>query len=114
VHASAEEFERAILNLLRNAVEAQEQAAEGGRIRIVLQSAARDELVLTIEDAGPGLPEGVVAALHGSGPEALPEPGLGLAISWGIVLSAGGGLRALHDGEHGACLEIRLPVAHRA
>jgi hypothetical protein len=113
VDIPADEFVCATRNLVHNAREAQEQAADGGRIRILLRATASAELALTIEDAGPGLPEEAVAALEAGDPQHLPGPGLGLAISWGIALGANGALRLLHSCEQGSCLEIRLPIASR-
>ena len=114
VDMSGEEFVRACRNLLQNAREAQEHATESGRIRVQLHAIAGETLVLTIEDAGPGMPQGAVSALEACNPDALPGPGLGLAISWGIAQGAGGALRVLRSCEHGSCLEIRLPITCRS
>lgn len=104
------EFVRAVRNLVSNAREAMDSRQEGGRILVSLRSSHGAQLVLAVEDSGPGLPRDVCAALNGRGPEELPGPGLGLAVSWGIALSAGGRLRVVDSSESGTRIEITLPL----
>jgi C4-dicarboxylate-specific signal transduction histidine kinase len=99
-----------IRNLVSNARAALEHVPEGGRICVSLRKNQDGTLLLAVEDSGPGLPEEVREALRASGPEALPGPGLGLAISWSIALGAGGALRAAALATEGARIEIELPV----
>jgi len=84
-----ERLTRALLNLVRNAVEAMGQ--EGGRVTV---GARRDgaELSLFVEDTGPGIPEAVQARLFQSFVTANKEggTGLGLAIVKRIVEQHGG------------------------
>lgn len=108
---SPAEFGRAVGNLLANAREALEHTQEGGRIRVQLHARGPGELVLEIEDSGPGLPRPVLEALTHGHPEDLPGPGLGLAVSWGIVQSAGGELSCCTGTPHGTRFELRFPVA---
>ena len=107
---SPDDFGLAVRNLVSNAREALEHLPEGGRIRISLQRAPAGVL-LAVEDTGPGLPEEVLEALRLRGPEALPGPGLGLALSWSIALGAGGALRASEPCPQGARIELRLPLS---
>jgi signal transduction histidine kinase len=107
---SADDFGLAVRNLVSNAREALEHVPEGGCIRVTLRRAAAGMLLLAVEDTGPGLPEAVLEALRARGPEALPGPGLGLALSWSIVLGAGGALRACEPGPQGARIELQLPL----
>ncbi len=108
------EFVRAVRNLVSNAREALEPRHEGGRILVSLQRAPDSHLQLSIEDSGPGLPHEILAALQQHGPEDLPGPGLGLAVSWGIALSIGGRLRVAQSSERGTRLEISLPLSTRS
>jgi signal transduction histidine kinase len=108
----ADDFGHAVRNLVSNAREALEHLPEGGRIRVSLRRAAPGMLLLAVEDTGPGLPEAVLEALRAHGPEALPGPGLGLALSWSIALGAGGALRASEPCPQGARVELELPLRH--
>jgi len=104
------EFVRAIQNLVSNAREAMESRQEGGELQVSLRRNRESQLVLAVEDSGPGLPCEVWSALNGHGPEDLPGPGLGLAVSWGIALSAGGSLRVADSSERGTRIEFWLPL----
>jgi two-component sensor histidine kinase len=104
------EFVRAVRNLVSNARDAMDSRQEGGQVELSLRQTTESQLVLAVEDTGPGLPKEVRDALLGRGPEELPGPGLGLAVSWGIALSAGGGMRVAQSSERGTRIEISLPV----
>jgi two-component system, NtrC family, C4-dicarboxylate transport sensor histidine kinase DctB len=103
--------EQVLINLLRNALDAVEQAPQR-RVDIVLERNG-GEGILRIRDTGPGIPEQV--ALH------LFEPffttkgagqglGLGLAISSSIVQAMNGQLSAHNHDEGGAEFVVRLPL----
>ena len=96
----------ALLNLVRNAVEA---VGEGGEVRLAI-SPSRSGLTLTIEDDGPGLSEEARRRLF--------EPfyttkafgsGLGLATSRKLVETLGGQLRLLPRQPRGTRAEVVLP-----
>jgi len=106
----APEFVRAVHNLVSNAREAMDSRLEGGRILVSLRRTLGSQLLLAVQDTGPGLPREVSAALHGRGPEELPGPGLGLAVSWGIALSAGGRMRVVESCDSGTRIEFSLPL----
>jgi signal transduction histidine kinase len=109
---SPPEFVRAVRNLVSNAREALEHTQEGGRIRVSLRQRHDAQLILAVEDTGPGVPEDVLYALRARGPEELPGPGLGLAVSWGIALSVGGRLRVAESSGSGTRIELLLPSAY--
>jgi signal transduction histidine kinase len=111
VRLAGPEFVRAVLNLVSNARDALEHTQQGGRIRVTLQRALDSRLVLAVEDTGPGLPAEVREALAGAGPECLGGPGLGLAVSWGIALSAGGTLHVADSGASGTSICLELPLS---
>jgi two-component system, NtrC family, sensor kinase len=112
VHGVKDQIQQVVFNLLLNAMDAMETANDRN---IWLESNQDgDELVLTIEDSGPGGPEEMREHLF--------EPfnsskkngtGLGLTVSYGVIEAHGGSLQ-LVSGKHGdgACFEIRLPIAH--
>jgi signal transduction histidine kinase len=100
-------IERVFLNLISNAIEAM---PDGGRIEIAAERNGHDVLVL-IDDTGPGIPEAVRARLFEpfvtSGKNGL---GLGLALSRQAVLDHGGDLWVDDDGRlGGAHFRLRLP-----
>jgi signal transduction histidine kinase len=98
---------RAIFNLSRNAVEA--MGASGGGLTI---EARRDggDLLITVSDTGPGIPEEIADRLFQSFVTAGKEggTGLGLAIVKKIVDEHEGSVSASSTNE-GACFELRLP-----
>jgi two-component system C4-dicarboxylate transport sensor histidine kinase DctB len=103
-------LQQVVLNLISNAVDAMEGAAEK-RIEIVVQDSA-GEARIVLRDTGPGL----------AAPEKIFEPfyttkstgngdgmGLGLSISYGIVQSFGGAIKGENHPEGGAVFTVTLP-----
>ena len=100
-------MERVFQNLLSNAIEAMPQ---GGSVKVRADRHA-DEIVVSVEDDGPGIPASIVSQLF--------EPfvtagkkngvGLGLALSRETVVSHGGDLWS-DNKEDGARLVMRLPL----
>lgn len=111
----AGELRQAVHNLIVNAREAQEFSAERGWIRVEAStSEGPRQLVVAVEDEGPGLPQHVQSALSAHEPDALPGNGLGLAISAGIALGAGGDLRPGRSSRGGARLALHIPLTRPA
>lgn len=103
-------LEQALLNLIRNALEAVDTTA-APRVRLSV-AASGQEIVWRVEDNGPGLSDEVQARLF--------EPfrttkafgtGLGLPITRKLVESLGGKLTIGNRPEGGVAAEIRLPRA---
>jgi signal transduction histidine kinase len=125
-----EDFTRVMLNLVRNASDAM---PEGGRLRItaqygegfsflepgVLPDSSPRTTILTIEDSGPGIPDGIREQIFLPGfttrqaapvwPE-LPHRGLGLSIVQELIEAAGGTVRACSSSGRGARFELELPI----
>ncbi len=104
----AEKMKQVLINLVRNAIEAM---PAGGQV--TFKVALRGDLaVLTVEDTGPGLPEGLdlfqlfVTTKPGG-------TGLGLAIVRQIIVQHGGAISARNLPEGGAAFEITLPLASK-
>lgn len=116
----ADALRQVLLNLLRNAVEALEEASAAGAkqaaptIAVELREGADGMIELLVGDSGPGVPAGQAASIF--------EPfnsgkaqgtGLGLAISRKLVVSAGGTLELAPKGKGlplpGATFVARLP-----
>lgn len=107
VDCDPQQIEQVLLNLIRNAMQAQ---PDGGRV--VLHAAADEaEAVITVEDEGPGIPLSererfflpfVTTRAEGSG--------LGLAIARQIAEAHGGSLTAMGSDLGGAAFVLRLPM----
>jgi PAS domain S-box-containing protein len=106
VVADERQLRDALANLARNALEAM---PAGGRL---LLTAVRDgsDVVLAVEDTGPGLKRDVVARLFE--PLVTSKPlglGLGLTLARALVENQGGVLRAGTARGQGARFEVRIP-----
>lgn len=109
-HADAELLEQALINLLKNAIE-----AVRGRDGAAVRFGARledNQLALVVEDNGPGLPDG--------DPETVFVPffstkqggsGVGLTLARQIALAHGGRLEARPRADGGAVFRLLLPYA---
>jgi signal transduction histidine kinase len=108
--ADAGQIRRALVNLIRNGLDA---AGDAGHVRV--SAAAHDSTaVLTVSDDGPGLtPEqkerlftpGFTTKTHGSG--------LGLTIVERIVLEHGGAIDVRSAAAGGTDVTIRLPISRK-
>ena len=133
VRLTGEDLTRVLVNLVKNAAEAM---PAGGRIHIGLSESSPSapegsdaQLILRIEDNGPGIPEDSLRKIftsgytthekgHGSdgsenGVWPVSHRGLGLAIARSIVETAGGRISVQNREPGGARFEIQLPV-HQA
>jgi signal transduction histidine kinase len=131
VRITAEDLTRALVNLVKNAVEAM---PDGGELRISLrENAERRRVTLSVEDSGPGiLPEALelIFAAGYSSPLArissqtiiqtrsqaamAPHRGLGLSITRSIVEAAGGRIFAENRAQGGARIVMELPAGEKA
>jgi two-component system, OmpR family, sensor histidine kinase ChvG len=110
------QLERVIGNLLDNAISF---SPSGGIVRI---AATRDgdDVVVMVDDEGPGIPEGaretIFERFHSDRPESEAfgqHSGLGLSIARTIINGHGGTIKAARptEGVAGARLIVRLPGA---
>ncbi|MCP5197138.1 MAG: HAMP domain-containing protein [Gammaproteobacteria bacterium] len=115
VKAHAELLHRAFENVIRNALK-YTRAGTAIEVHVEMRE-AHDVLVVTVADAGPGIPEGELQAVF--------EPffrsetrfakagfGLGLAIAHRAITAHGGSIRALNRDTGGLCVEIVLPTLY--
>lgn len=111
------QLEQVILNLINNAEHAltdtDDAAATRGNIQIRTDHDETD-VIIDVEDDGPGIPEHVRAHIwdpfwttkdEGEG------TGLGLAVVHGIIADHGGSITLENTPGSGACFVIRLPIA---
>ena len=106
---------RALLNLVRNAVQAMAAGTQaGGRVLIRL-SREDDYWLIDVDDNGPGIPEPMRASIFD--PYVTTKStgtGLGLAIAKKIVIEHGGTILASTNNWGGARLRMTIPVAATA
>lgn len=108
-----DQLEQVLVNLLRNAVD---HTAGGGRIEILCR-AEPGEVVLSVADDGPGIPEQDLQRIFDRfyrapgqrRQSATGGSGLGLAITRRLVEIHGGTISAANRKPHGAVFTIRLP-----
>jgi len=108
VHVDAAQVQRALLHLLRNALQAM---PEGGTLTIDARSEARF-VVISLADTGVGIPkevrERLFEPLVTTHPGAL---GLGLMTARVLIENQGGRLTCVQSDRSGTCFEAHLPVA---
>ena len=112
ISADSDRLGRAVTNLIENAVQAIESAAEGGPRRIVIATRLGEHIEIAVTDTGPGIPADVLPQIF--------EPlfstrsfgaGLGLAIVSQIVAQHGGTVAAESAPGEGTTVRLRLPRA---
>ncbi|EGF33854.1 Transporter [Oxalobacteraceae bacterium IMCC9480] len=111
ITGDAVRLEQVLINLLRNALDAVEEAPQ----RHVALSVARegDHALICVRDSGPGIPDDVAAQLFAPFFTTKPSGkglGLGLAISSSIVQAMRGQLSAHNLPGGGAEFQLRLPL----
>ena len=115
VFASRERLSQVFENLLANAISF---SPAGAGIAVALNQRG-GWVVVTIEDSGPGIPEGHLDRIfqrfftYRPGDPRREHVGLGLAIAKQIVESYGGQIAAANRPQGGARFEVRLPLAPR-
>ncbi|MCC6657002.1 MAG: PAS domain S-box protein [Rhodocyclaceae bacterium] len=107
------QIEQVLLNLIRNGVEAMEDAAGEKRLTIASRLAEGGAAVqLSVRDCGCGLPDRIAVDLFTPFFTTKPEGmGMGLSISRGIVEAHGGRLWAAPNAGAGTTFYLTLPLA---
>jgi two-component system OmpR family sensor kinase len=116
VMGGPELLHRAFENVIRNAIK---HTAPATTVSVTTRVDAQQRLVVTVDDAGPGVPADELADIftpffrgsNGSGTEG---HGLGLAIARRVLEKHGGGIRASNRTEGGLRVEMILPLAHQS
>jgi signal transduction histidine kinase len=100
-------FRLVVFNLIKNAVQA---SPDGGHVRLTLKNTNAGELLLQVEDDGPGIPENAFEKLF------VPffttktnGTGLGLATVKKLTELHGGRVMACNRPEGGALFEVQIP-----
>ncbi len=103
-------LQRALLNLVLNAVEAVGRGDGRGEVRIALAEIGERDLVVSIRDNGPGIaPELLDRIFNPFFTTKDTGTGLGLAIVHQIVELLGGSVRASNRADGGAEFALRIP-----
>lgn len=106
VNVDAEQVQRALYNLLRNAVEA---AGDEGEVTVTAEVRG-DEVHVLIRDTGAGLPEDVRAQLDAPSEATRPSTvGLGLMTARALIENQGGALRYRDGANGGSSFDVILP-----
>lgn len=107
-YADTSRLRSAILNLLRNALEA---AREGGRVKVSLcDGRERGTICLRIADSGPGIPpEQMDKIFNPFFTTKASGTGLGLSTVHRIIDAHGGHIRVTNSPDGGACFSVELP-----
>lgn len=107
---NALEWEIVILNLIKNAAEAQKDSKQG-LVAIHLEKRSEAAALLTVSDNGPGLSDEELAALAKPLASAKSEGlGLGLSIVRGILEAHGARLEFTRNTPSGTCAAVSIPL----
>ncbi len=105
------ELQQVVLNLIINAVEAMSAVAREARELVISTARAESDVMVTVRDSGPGLPETDVDRIfqpfHTTKQAGL---GMGLSISRSIVEAHGGRLWASANAPRGAVFQFTAPA----
>ncbi len=107
--ADADLFDQVIENLVRNALEAQEGSP--GMIRLGTHAGEKDEVLFTVEDAGPGISKSQIRHLFKPFFTTRSQgTGLGLAVVNKIVQEHGGTIAVSSSDLGGTCFTLQIPT----
>ena len=109
-------FQQVLLNLIMNAMDAQNECApEARRVAVSAQRDGRATVEVAVRDSGHGIPAGhlskVFDSFHTTKPDGM---GMGLAISRTIIEAHGGRLWAENNEDGGATFRFTLPIAEES
>lgn len=111
VSIDREHFKRALKNLFENAMDAL-KAVEDGTIRVRTEETDDGNVLLTISDSGPGLPDDQLErAFDVFSSTKQGSTGLGLSISRRIIQEHGGTIKLKSPSGKGTHVHIQLPPA---
>ncbi len=113
---SAESLERAVANIVKNAISHNDK---GGVVKVVV-SVQKEQVQIAVQDNGPGIPDKEKESIFErfyrvdkSRSKRVPGTGLGLPIAQEIVTDIGGRVKVEDAPEKGTIVSIFLPI-HKA
>ena len=105
------ELQQVVLNLIINALEVMSAVAKGSRELVINTTRADADVMVSVRDSGPGLPqtdiERIFQAFHTTKPTGL---GMGLSISRSIIEAHGGRLWTSANAPRGAVFHFTVPA----
>jgi signal transduction histidine kinase len=114
-HLDNQMLGRALLNLVRNAMQATLTSGQSDARVLIRLTRDDDYWVIDVDDNGPGIPPSMRDSVFDPYVTTKSDgTGLGLAITKKIVVEHGGTIAAESSSLGGARLEVRLPVAGTA
>jgi signal transduction histidine kinase len=110
IQADAQGIHRCLLNLLTNAIDALDE--DGGEVKISTQSQGENEVLITVEDNGAGMPEKIRQRIFDVffSTKGSQGTGLGLAVTKKIIDEHGGKIEAQSTPDQGSKFTIKLPA----
>jgi signal transduction histidine kinase len=114
IQADPQGVHRCLLNLLTNAIDALDE--DGGEVKISTQSQGENEVLITVEDNGAGIPEKIRQRIFDVffSTKGSQGTGLGLAVTKKIIEEHGGVIEAESTPGQGSKLTIKLPAGQKA
>lgn len=112
VHVDRGLFEIALLNILKNAVQAIKEAKKGNQIRIITER-QNGIINIKVSDNGPGIPKGIIPILFDpffTTKDAGKGTGLGLSIAHRIITAHRGDIKVRSIEGEGTTFTITIPV----
>jgi two-component system NtrC family sensor kinase len=111
IRSDSAQLQQVFLNILENAIDAVDK--DGQILVRTSYSGNKDELLITIQDTGPGIPKEILPRIFD--PFFTTKPtgegtGLGLSVSYGIVEKLGGKITVESEEGKGAAFTIHLPA----
>jgi signal transduction histidine kinase len=115
VAGNKDQLQEVVSNLIMNSIEAMEATTPDGRMLLIRTEIRGDNIVVAVEDSGPGLGKDQLGNIFTAFVTTKPHGmGLGLAISRMIIDYHGGKLTAAPDSKSGgASFQFVLPIADR-
>jgi signal transduction histidine kinase len=111
VSADRVQLQQVMINLIINAIEAMAGAGDGPRELTIVSGIDDADVVVEVQDTGPGLDPEKLDRLFQSFYTTKPDGiGMGLAISRSIAEAHGGRLSAAPNNPRGAVFRLTLPV----
>ena len=103
-----------MLNLLTNAIDALDE--DGGEVKISTRSQGENEVLITVEDNGAGMPEKIRQRIFDVffSTKGSQGTGLGLAVTKKIIEEHGGDIEAESTPGQGTKFTIKLPAGQEA
>ncbi len=106
------QIQQVILNLIRNAVEAMQEAGSAVRTLTIRTSRENDDFaIVSVADSGPGIPADIAGRIFDPFFTTKAEGmGMGLSVSRSIIEAHGGRFQVQSGDEGGATIQFNLPI----